>query len=448
MKKLLAILVALALLMPAALATDTGTGIGIDIDVEDFPPHIWMCDNRVVVDDPVEPGRIDGEVVFSDKIDMCECVFDGCITACVQGALSYSFYCEGVEGPCEGDFNAQVPRECVSLCLEVAVRYGCEVEKGYELVERLENYAFEGEKLEWIVLVMDKNKIEQVTDVVATVGTVQGTGNPVEVECVELQGWAAPGEQIKPSCNARIDEEEIDYFDDQIMAYYECTLTVETPASMHGQAWITVEAMDSTGLSATIDENEYWFLNPVVALTLSGLPLSFSSVRPGTQAYSNTLTIGNGAETGSGVLLDMFMSGTDFYDPSNSGARCVITNRLKLGNNFAAPWHDPGNNVCQIGYHDGDDHLCYYAVNGAYGTQNDPRSDAEGYAPIVYGDAFSRDFYNDAEIIMAPGGGVFYSAGNVLSPGAEISLTFKLGLPLPCNGDFSDGSIYFWGEAV
>ena len=443
MKKLLAILMALALVMPMVLATDTGTGIGIDVDVEDFPPHIWMCDHRAMIDDSVEPGRVQGRVIWSEKIELCEDRFEACVTACEQGALYFTVEIDGE--PVEIEIMCQEPLACSTWCLEIANRYSCSIAKGHELEERLENYAFEGEKLEWLVLVMDKNKIEQVTDVVATVGSVQGAGNPVEVECVELHGWSAPGEPIKPECNARIDEEKIDYFDDQIMAYYECTLTVETPASMHGEHWITVEAMDETGLSATMDENEYWFLNPVVSLTLSGLPLSFSNVRPGTEVYSNTLTVGNGAETGSGVLLDMFMSGTDFYDPSNSGARCVLTNRLKLGNNFVAPWHDSGESSCVIDFHDGDDHLCYYAVNGAYSTAGEMRSDAEGYAPIVYGDTFSRDFYNDAEII---GRSPFYSAGNVLSPGAEMSVTFKLGLPLPCNGDFSDGAIYFWGEAV
>ncbi len=41
-----------------------------------------------------------------------------------------------------------------------------------------------------------------------------------------------------------------------------------------------------------------------------------------------------------------------------------------------------------------------------------------------------------------------YYLGNVLSPGAEIALTFRLALPEPCNGDFDSGSIFFWGEAI
>src|SRR3989344_3704722 len=54
---------------------------------------------------------------------------------------------------------------------------------GGELVERTNNYAFEGEKVDWDVLVYDRNGIETVRDPVMTIGTVQGTGNTVEALC-------------------------------------------------------------------------------------------------------------------------------------------------------------------------------------------------------------------------------------------------------------------------
>jgi len=48
--------------------------------------------------------------------------------------------------------------------------------KGGELIERTQNYAFEGEKIEWEVLVMDKNKIEDIRDVIITIGAQTGEG--------------------------------------------------------------------------------------------------------------------------------------------------------------------------------------------------------------------------------------------------------------------------------
>ncbi len=372
MKKLIAILAALVLVMPMTLAVSVGSGIGIDIVTEDFAPLVWLCDNRLVMDDATEPGRItmDGEEMF----------------------------------------------------------------------ERINNYAFEGEQIQWTVLVMDKNGINKVEDVYGTVGTVQGEGNDIEVNCVEDLGKTG----IDDSCNARILEEQLQGWDAAVMRYYTCTLTVETPASMWGEYWITVEAMDLDGLMGTMDENEYWFLNPEIALAIEGAPLTFEDVRPGTMTYSNTLTVTNDADDGSGVALDMFISGTDFYDSSSSGAMCPTTNQLVLGD---------GDSDC-----DAADPFCYYAVNGAYSTAADLRSDAEGYVGINYATGFNNPnpFYGAAngdntgyEIMQSNTMfGATYFAPNVLMPGADMSITFRLNLPEPCNGDFDSGRIDFWGEAI
>ncbi len=394
MKKLIAVLMAVAMLLPAVFANSIGGSVGIDIPTEDFEPRIWMCDSRFVSDDNVEWGRI------------------------TAGAV--------------GD-----------------------AEVGAELLERNNNYAFEGEQIAWTVLVMDKNGIEKIEDVYVSVGKVQGSGNEIEVNCDKTSAPCDDSNgQICDSCNARIDEEQLVDFDANTMDYYRCTLTVEGPQMVeggddifHGEYWVTANVVDLDGLMGSMDENEYWFFNPAISLTLDGSQLTFggeNGVRPGTQVYSNTLTVGNGAEDGSGVLLDMFISGTDFYDPAHSGAKCPTTNKLDL-HNFA-----------------------YFATNGAYSSADDATDDdntydpattrtldQENYVNIQYGDHFARAMYNEAEILQAnPIDGPFagdadmgYGA-NLLAPGAEMSLTFKLDLPEPCNGDFSQGSIFFWGEAV
>jgi len=303
------------------------------------------------------------------------------------------------------------------------------------LLERKHNYAFEGEQIHWQVLVMDKNKIEEINEVVGTVGESQGTGNPIEVECKRVSGPT----QLPDSCNARIEEEKLTTFNPDTMAYYDCTLTVETPASMHGQYFITVEAKDTTGLSAIMAENEFWFLNPTIALSVDG-DISFDNVRPGTDSYSQTLLVGNDAEAGSGVILDMFVSGTDFYDPSSSGARCPTTNQLALTN------------------------FKYYVTNGAFSSQTSAGSDPEGYLAIPYSTDISgamRIMRTNSNPICAavanlkrgasPSSTVVetdWNCGNALSPGSEMALTFKLSMPEPCVGDFSEGQLYFWGEAI
>ena len=85
------ILSLMLLLMPLAFAVQIGTGIGIDIVTEDFLPRVFFCDDRILLDDMVEPGRF--------------------------------------------------------------------TPGNNELIERVNNYAFEVEQIQWQVLVWDKNGI-------------------------------------------------------------------------------------------------------------------------------------------------------------------------------------------------------------------------------------------------------------------------------------------------
>ncbi len=374
MKKVLSGLVAMLVLLsiaPFALANSVGSGVGVTMDTEDFPPAIWMCGDRIVLDDNGQPGRISPG--------------------------------------------------------------------GDNLVERINNYAFEGEQIVWTALVLDKNGIDKIRDVYVTVGPTQDPGNEIQANC----RLDEIGPEVPPSCNARIGEEYVDPADfgglgsdewNNIAAMYECTFTVESPFAMQkGEYWVTVEVEDLDGQIVTFDENEYWFFNPEIALAIEG-NINFGTVRPGTTAYSDTLKVGNDAEASSGVILDMFISGTDFYDSSSSGAKCPISNKLELKN------------------------FRYYAVNGAYSTKTDLQTDLvdgdrtkddEGYVNIEDGTSFNNPapFYDNAEILQAQKVGPYYTA-NVLAPGAEMSVTFKLDLPVPCNGDFDTGSIYFYGEAI
>ena len=148
------------------------------------------------------------------------------------------------------------------------VEWGRVSNPGDRLIERQNNYAFEGEQIAWDVLVMDKNGIDKVSDVFVTVGGSQGSGNDIEANC-DRTGWRPEG-SIPSSCNARILEEQITEFDSDVMAFYECLFTVETPESMYGEYWVTIEAIDLDGLSGIMAENEYWFLNPVIALSVLG----------------------------------------------------------------------------------------------------------------------------------------------------------------------------------
>ncbi len=288
---------------------------------------------------------------------------------------------------------------------------------------RVNNYAFEGEKVSWSVLVHDRNGIETLMgNPVVTIGTTQGEGNDVEALCDVAAAQPAGGAALT-NFGARDGPDNL-LFDSSTMRVYACQLTVESPDSMFGEYWVTAEASDSSGLMGTARQNEFWFLNPVIALDLNGA-LEFGTVRPGATSYSTTLTVGNDASPGSGVLLDMFVSGTDFTDPVSSAAKCPVTNQLNL------------------------DNFAYLATNGAHSSaQTGQTVDPEGFDAIPHGIRITEaQRVIGGELYTAPAP-VQLNSGNVLSPGAEMSITLRLALPSPCNGDFTDGNVYFWGEAV
>jgi len=357
-QKIIATLMTLLLVigLSPVLAVDVGTGVGIDIVTEDFAPEVFFDSN------------VGGRVVNDDNNPT------GRGLAGIGGSLT--------------DVRAN-------------------------------NYAFEGEKARWRVLVHDRNGIETLMgNPSVTLGATQGEGNDVEALCD-----VAAVDAVITEFNVRDGPDLITAFNADTMRIYTCQLTVESPDSMFGEYWVTSEATDSDGLMGTARENEFWWFNPVIALDLNGA-LDFGTVRPGAPSYSTTLAVGNDASPGSGVLLEMFISGTDFHDPVSSSAKCPVTNELALTN------------------------FGYLATSGAHSSAFvNSVLDAEGYDKIPNGIRITEaqeiiggdQYLGDADV---------REAGNVLAPGAEVSVTLKLDLPVPCNGDFTDGRIFFWGEAV
>ena len=204
-----------------------------------------------------------------------------------------------------------------------------------ELVERVNNYAFEGEQIIWNVLVYDGNGIEKISDVYVSIGDVQGSGDDIEANC-DLDISYGDGDDIT-QFNAFVGQQQLTVLDSDVMAVYNCILTIEP--DMFDEYWVVANVVDLDGNQDNFDENEFWFFNPLIQLNING-NVDFEDVMPGQLSYSDTITIENAASVGSGVLLDMQISGTDFYDPSSSGAKCPVTNRLRLNDGGTAPVYD------------------------------------------------------------------------------------------------------------
>ena len=289
-----------------------------------------------------------------------------------------------------------------------------------ELIERKYKSLFEGERIRWKVFVVDLNGVNNIEGVYATLGKNVSIGNKVEVNCRELSGI----NEILDSCNLYDLKDEILEFKPEIMKYYDCTLTCETPESMYGKNWVTVEARDVDGSAGIMQEAENWFFNPIIALSISD-SIRFDNPRPGKISYSNEIAVQNRADEGSGVIMDMFISGTDFTSSENF-SYCPELHTLSLSR------------------------YKYYAENGQYDTKELLNSDTEGYRSIKYGWGFNNpnNFYDNTEIIPStPKDGLYY-LGNILNMESDVRLKFKLDVPELCQGNFDSGSIYVWGEAI
>ena len=331
---------------------------------------------------------------------------------------------------------------------EESWRYDHTTSDGNILVERWFNYAFEGEQIIWDVLVMDKNKIQEVKDVYVVLTSTEGTSaGEFVVECMPVSGTDIS------DCNARIGEERITTLVTGTMQLYKCVMTVESQLSMFEEYWVNIvaESEEASGSPefAVIDEDEYWYLNPVVGLDISGT-IMFSDVTPGVVTYSNTVLVENTAAPESGVHMDMFIGGQDFRPGPGDDGTCWDANSNSMSNFLTLGVDD---NICEMnGDGDWSDTFCYYASHGAYSTNGITGHDAEGYYEIPHvtneggildthaliGNYHYKDAVTRADDV----------AGNVLGPDDEVSLTLKLMIPEPCTGSFSDGHINVYGEAI
>jgi len=405
MKKLLSLLtmaLMICSIMPFVAPAGTGGSIGGGIVVEEFEPIVWQCGGRTLYDDEVQPWRTsnDGEILY----------------------------------------------------------------------ERAQQYLFEGERYSVDVVVFDKNKIQDALVDLVLEGedecVYECVYDPVSGECEEVATCAPYGDfEINcvensnidlTHCNARIDEEVL--CEDEksscplelrTMQGYTCTIDVLDSEHMYGLFWLKVRAVSAlTDTEGEYDEVARWFINPIISLSVDG-DLDFDEVRPGTASYSNVL-LENTAE--GGVLLDMFITGKDWPAADSELGRCWDATNSQYVNYLPL------------------ESFRYYAENGAYSTRTDKQiddgtyngvpnernSDTEGYMNIhkQLNSGFEEEMFDECEIIQEgnPVYGTKGYAANVLYPGsAGMSMTFRLELPEPCYGNFeseSDGSIFFWGEAI
>lgn len=268
----------------------------------------------------------------------------------------------------------------------IKLGYRDQREKFKEII-REGNYIFENEKILADIFVRNPSEVNNINQVVVTIGVTQEIGNDIEGQCIENR-------KEKSNLNKDI------RFNPLTDRWYKCEFTAETPDSMYGEYFITVEAITMDNSAIAENMNLYYFVNPVIAVSVDG-DVIFENVEGGKSYLSGTILIGNDVDEGSGVPLDLYISGTNFYDPDSSTAKCPSTNQLSLNQ------------------------ITYKANYGGIETS---------FESIPYNDNFNLE-------IVKP-----IIKGIKVTPGGEVSVVFKLDVPEICVGNFNTGDIFFWGK--
>jgi len=287
------------------------------------------------------------------------------------------------------------------------------------------NYVFTGEQMQWKVLVWDKNGVpEKIADVYA--GWAEQLNGPIapeiQVNCQHV-GKDSSGETLAemgyPNVRREIDQEPQVTYNEQTMSEYVCLLTVEPSA--HGQKWVGITVIDNDGLTGSLKEAESWFMNPVLDLDVSG-QVNFGTLGPGEQG-SSTISVKNAAETNSGVSVVLSIAGKDFTDPSSSGALCPTSNQLKLQGD-------------QLLFKTG---FWYTATQGnkQVGPKRIPYGDTIVDSDPIFSTSTQAQQWRKWTGTLVP-----------TSTGSSTTLTLHMGLPIPCNGQFTTGQINLFAWAI
>jgi hypothetical protein len=337
-------------------------------------------------------------------------------------------------------------------------------DSGYIVPER-QNYVFTGETLTYYIAIYDEDGEADIvnantqllfdgiavgacapiadgaiaTALVANVGIV----NKEEADQYVNDHFSIPGDIAVDFGGAvAVDGTE----DDTDYKFFACTLIGQ--AGWTDEVAISVQTTDGgdSACSATPNTVEsLWSdlvnFNPTLGLTLTGGPIDFGAVEEGTTAVSSTVYVENTAEDGSGVMMDMYIAGDDYFtDPTpGSGALCPT-----------------GNGIHHSNFH-------YYATKGSLNSgDNDGVFDGLGVtdgtddpwdaAVLELCDAdvdeFTRvpshsgDIGDMCRMINAGRGDSF------LAQGADMSVTLKLDVPATCQGDFTSGDFHFVGRVI
>ncbi|MFH1053822.1 MAG: hypothetical protein V1740_05395 [Candidatus Woesearchaeota archaeon] len=309
---------------------------------------------------------------------------------------------------------------------------------GKEISER-QNYVFQGETLQYFVMVYDEDGADDIDDVNLKVDGAQVGA------CAQRSLSAIIGLVGVPYLNTHLGlDPALSGATFANYAFYACTLIVQSASSWNESMAVKVVAIDGEtdaceGHATPVESrwSDWLDFNPTLELSFIGGPVNFGTVEAGSTATSNTIYVSNNAEAGSGVVMDMYIASDDYFtDPTTPGAICPVSNGIHYSQ------------------------FSYYATKGSLNSgPNDNTFPALGELPplcIANPDEYTNMTSHSGHIEDMchiinwddDGNSTTPNSNSLLTQGAEMSVTFQLDVPDPCFGSFSDGQFHFVGRVV
>lgn len=300
----------------------------------------------------------------------------------------------------------------------------------YEVPQR-GDYAFTGETVIYHVLVEDKNGADDIDSVLIQMdGTGIGSCLEIAVPTDAAVSSATDGRYTTWPAYA-VAKYGISAWDADTMSLYGCTAIIQSGWS--GASEFNIAATDGAETSddcIPVTVTSVWsdslILNPALALSVAN-SIDFGSVTPGSTATSNTIYLTNvGTE---GVVMDMYIASDDYFtDPANPAAICGTGNGIRY------------------------DRFKYYATKGSLDSGNNNNL----YPGLGEDDGICAAQADEFTLLPSHSGEIgdmcriinYLEDGSLLSQGQSMSLTFRLMVPSPCEGEFTDGQFHFVGRVV
>jgi hypothetical protein len=319
------------------------------------------------------------------------------------------------------------------------------------------NYLFTGETVSYYVGIYDEDGEDDIDDVTITKEGV-GVGSCTQIAETACKANAAFANDAWVNAHFSITgTEDVPEYDstggdanDDLFAFYRCLLVVDKDWREAMDIGVKVTDRSTPANMDSIELDDDLVMNPKLGVDLRGT-IDFGSLEEGSSKVSNVVSLDNvcGSEDigCNAVVMDMYIAASDYFtDPSDPTAICGVANGIPhcafkyLATKGSLDSGDNDNAFSGLGLSGTPSFLVPGCVDLGL-TTKDIDCDAEN-------DEFTRvpshsgDIEDMCRIIN------HREESSFLIQGDSMSMKFKLEVPTPCEGSFTNGNFNFVGRVV